>query len=212
MDINATPVPLLSHSEPADSPASEPAANGTPGLDGLPGVLAELAQRPKRDQAGKFIKGGLASGKTLERSEVFWSAVEPIKAELVTRVRADLAHDDAPETLIGLTDAYAEVRLFRSAMFLRLVEQGGPITPKGRARALYTAYLNALDRETKLATTLGLERRAKPVQSLDAYIREHYGPRGEAQRPAESPSAPAGDDAAQGDSVAPVGDDNEGGQ
>jgi hypothetical protein len=73
---------------------------------------------------------------------------------------------DAAETLRGLQDAYCEARLFRSAMFVRLVEQGGPITGKGRMRALYTAYLGALDREMKLAQALGLERKPKPVESV----------------------------------------------
>ena len=74
--------------------------------------------------------------------------------------------DSSVETLLGLIDAHAEARLFRTSMFLRLVAQGGPITTKGKARALYRAYLDALDRETKLATTLGIERKAKPVAPL----------------------------------------------
>lgn len=131
-------------------------------------VLSALAQQPARDAAGHFVAGTLAGGTTLERSEQFWSAVEPVKRELVAHVRTDLAVDaGTTEPLIGLIDAYAEVRLFRTSMFLRLVDLGGPITTKGKARALYRAYLAALDRETKLAQVLGLERRAKPVSSLE---------------------------------------------
>ncbi len=119
------------------APSAEFAPNGLPETTTLREVLDGLAARPKQHPVtGKFIKGGLASGKTLARSEAFWSAVAPVKADLVARVRTDLAHHDAPETLVGLMDAYAEVRLFRQAMFLRLVELGGPITSKGRARAL----------------------------------------------------------------------------
>ena len=47
-----------------------------------------------------------------------------------------------------------------------LVELGGPITTKGKARALYSAYLGALDRETRLALALGMDRRARQVPSL----------------------------------------------
>src|SRR6187401_2413845 len=116
---------------------------------GLRDVHQTLVQRPVHDPVtGRFIGGGPndGGGKTLARSERFWSAVEPIKQDLVGRVRTDLAVDDSTaETLRGLIEAYSEVRLFRTSMFLRLVDQGGPITNKGKARALYRAYLDALD-------------------------------------------------------------------
>ena len=159
----------------ADAPYPECPADGRDAAGGVREVLDALASRPTRNaKTGQFISG-LAAGKTLERSEIFWTAITPIKADLVTRVRTDLAHDDAPETVIGLTEAYAEVRLFRQAMFLRLADLGGPITTKGRSRALYTAYLSALDRETKLATTLGLTRKPKDAMTLDAYLQRRYG-------------------------------------
>ncbi|MBM4194952.1 MAG: hypothetical protein FJ202_11310 [Gemmatimonadetes bacterium] len=130
-------------------------------------ALDALAERPQRDPVTQqFIAGSTNAGKTLERSEAFWSAVEPAKRMLVERVRTDLAADDgAAETLLGLIDGYAEARLFRTSMFIRLVDLGGPITTKGKARALYRAYLGALDREMKLAQTLGLERRSRQVNS-----------------------------------------------
>jgi len=155
----------------APNPAeSQSGANGPDVADCLREALDHLAQRPQRSpDTGKFVAGGLAAGKTLERSAIFWTAVEPIKRDLVARVSADLAHDaDTPETALGLADGYVEVRLFRQAMFLRLAELGGPVTTKGKKRALFTAYLGALDRETKLALALGLERRQKGVTDLAA--------------------------------------------
>ena len=147
-------------SEPAD-------ING-----GVSAALAALAARPRHDPAtGRFVADNTAAGNTLERSGGLWSELEPLKRELVERTSAALAVDSStPETFVGLVDGYAEARLLRAAMFRRLVELGGPITSKGRARALYTAYLSALDRETKLATTLGLERRQKPVASPMDYL------------------------------------------
>jgi hypothetical protein len=113
------------------------------------------------------IDPAMNAGKTLERSARFWAAVEPAKRDLLALVRQDRGGvDDAPQTLLGLQDAYCETRLFRAAMFLRLVDAGGPITTKGKARALYRAYLEALDRETKLAQVLGLERKARKVQTV----------------------------------------------
>jgi hypothetical protein len=107
--------------------------------------------------------GGRANG-TLERSEVFWSAVQPVKRELLEQVRTDSGlNGETAATLAGLQEAYCEVRLFRQAMFVRLVDLGGPITSKGKSRALYTAYLSALDRELKLAERLGLDRKQRRV-------------------------------------------------
>jgi hypothetical protein len=142
---------------------TEVGANG-PDVDAcVREALEALAAKQARDH-GRFTVGNIDAGRTLWRSEGFWAAVETAKRELVASVRADIAADDtAAQTLLGLMDAYAEVRLFRSAMFVRLVELGGPITAKGKQRALYTAYLGALDRETKLAQQLGLERRSKSV-------------------------------------------------
>lgn len=135
-------------------------------------AIESLAAKPTRDAAtGQFIPGGIAAGKTLARSEQWWAAVADVKRDLVARVQADAALDgEAPETLAGLFEAYAEVRLLRQAMFIRLTELGGPVTTKGKARALYTAYLGALDRETKLAQALGTDRRQKPVASPLDYI------------------------------------------
>jgi hypothetical protein len=96
-------------------------------------ALEALGTQPMRDEkTGQFIAGTLAAGKTLERSEVFWSAVADAKRELLERVRCDAPDPDAPETLRGLQDAYCEARLFRSAMFVRLVEEGGPSQGKAR--------------------------------------------------------------------------------
>jgi hypothetical protein len=173
--------------ERALPPAGELGANGRDASASVREALDRLAHQPERDAAsGRFVQGTLASGGTLERSEQFWSAVEPAKQELVSRVRTDLAVDASTvEALRGLVDAYAEVRLFRTSMFLRLVDQGGPITTKGKARALYRAYLDALDRETKLAQVLGLERRSKQAASPVEYLQERAR-RDEASRAAEA--------------------------
>lgn len=85
----------------------------------------------------RFIAGSLASATPFEESAAFWSAIEPAKRELVARVQTDLAVDDTTATtLFGLIRAYVEARLFGTAMFLRLGDLGGPITTKGKARAL----------------------------------------------------------------------------
>jgi hypothetical protein len=116
------------------------------------------------------VKANIEAGTTLARSETFWSEVAAAKRELADRVLTDLGADNgaAAETLAGVVDGYAEARILRHAMFLRLVELGGPVTNKGKARALFSSYLQALDRETRLAQTLGLKRKAKAITLADA--------------------------------------------
>jgi hypothetical protein len=110
---------------------------------------------------------------TFERSELFWSAINPAKRELVARVMRDRALDasECPTTLAGVIEAYAEARLFRMSMFIRLTEGDtpGPITGKGKTKALYLAYVQALDRETKLAQVIGLDRASKQVDLAQAF-------------------------------------------
>ena len=48
------------------------------------------------------------------------------------------------------------------------IEVGGIFTPKGSARAAVSLLLSLLDRRLRLAQVLGLERKSKPVNPLDA--------------------------------------------
>ena len=134
-------------------------------------VLHALDSRPRQDPTtGRFIAGTLAaSNGTLERSEQFWSALEALKDDIILRLSQDFALDGSTiMTLFGTMDAYAEAHLLRKAMFIRLTELGGPVTDKGKARGLLKTYLAAMDRELKLAQTLGFERKSKPVNPLEA--------------------------------------------
>src|SRR5688500_3874672 len=72
----------------ADSAGPEPGANGQADVSGaVREALEDLAQRPLRDpETGRYVAGTLAAGKTLRRSEQFWSAVEPAKRELRARI------------------------------------------------------------------------------------------------------------------------------
>lgn len=151
------------------SPSGDLPPNGA--VDGrVSKALADLQQRPDRDPAtGRFVKGNTAAGKTLARSEALWSALAGAKHELAEQLHSDLALDgNAAATMAGLVDAYVEARLLRHSLFTRMVEMGGPITTKGKARALFSSYLSVLDRERRLALDLGLERRQRPVDPLEA--------------------------------------------
>lgn len=138
-------------------------------------ALDALAARPVRNEKGQWAKDGEGfSGTTLERSAAFWQTVEPVKQQLIDSVRHDLALEPgaASEAMQGVIEMYVESRLFRTSLFVRLVEVGGPLTSRGKTKSLYRAYLSALDRELKLAQVLGLERKPKRTQTLADLLNE----------------------------------------
>jgi hypothetical protein len=79
-----------------------------------------------------------------------------------------LVNGDAPATLRGLVERYAEVSLMCSSYIDWLAREGGPISTKGRQKAAVKGYLAALDRQMALAKLIGLERKAKRVSLIDA--------------------------------------------
>ena len=177
IEENATDVPELQDKLQPDSgsgvPSEELGTNGPDVEACVREALEALAGRSGHGPNGRFTKANVEAGNTLWRSEGFWKAVAPAKRELVEKVRNDVAADaTAAETKLGLLDAYAEVRLFRSSMFLRLVGQGGPITAKDKVRALYATYLATLDREMKLAQQLGLDRKPRGVVDIARALAE----------------------------------------
>ncbi|MCC7033836.1 MAG: hypothetical protein IT179_13505 [Acidobacteria bacterium] len=61
-----------------------------------------------------------------------------------------------------LADAFIELAAVRNYLGGRLAAEG-PLTGKGRTRALLTAYLSIVDRQTRLAALLGTDRPPTPV-------------------------------------------------
>jgi hypothetical protein len=162
MNENAQDEPNVQPNVQPDAPGAELLANGDV-ADKLRVVLNDLTQRPTRNaQTGQFVQGGLKPGTTLAHSEVFWTAVEGIKRDLVVRVLSDLGQD-AAEVMLGVVDAYVEARLLRQSTFLRLAEQGGPVTGKGKRRALASFYLAVFAAELNAAAKIGFGRKARDV-------------------------------------------------
>lgn len=121
-----------------------------------------LSKSLERDDKGRFVHGHVTTG---AESRGFFDDLAPVKADIVTSVRAQLAadHDDAPPTLLALIDAFAEAHLLRKATFMQLASRGGPITNKGRVRGLLAAWGSFFDREIRAAERLGLQRQSRPV-------------------------------------------------
>lgn len=123
-------------------------------------VDAMLDRSLMRGADGRFITGQVKTG---EFSASFAADVAPLKVNTINRVKAQLAiaEGDGTETLLNTIDMYAEMNLLRRATFMQIAASGGPITNKGKLRALTSAYLSFFDRELKAAEKLGLERRSR---------------------------------------------------
>jgi hypothetical protein len=62
----------------------------------------------------------------------------------------------------SLADAFVELAAVRDYLGGRLAAEG-PLTAKGRTRALLSAYLLVVDRQVRLAQVLGVERRGRDL-------------------------------------------------
>lgn len=162
----------------ACSPASEPAADSPAAPFPESASVGAPDKVPHPTLPGRWSDGTAAPANQIARNEI--GAIKQraslqvdAKEEIKSRVLTDLgAEDDGPsETLSGLVSRYAEVVLLAGAYYDYLEQQGGPIGVRGRQRAAVTGYLAALDRQMKLATTIGLERKQRPCNPIDAIRR-----------------------------------------
>jgi hypothetical protein len=101
--------------------------------------------------------------------------------DALTAARAELRGElgDVGVVKGSLADAFVELAAVRDYLGGRLAAEG-PLTGKGRTRALLTAYLSVVDRQVRLAQVLGVERRTRPVESAADIIAEYDARRPEA--------------------------------
>lgn len=133
---------------------------------------------PEPPTSGRTRRGTFASGNSSALRHGLYSrqvreALLPEQAEaraaLAEQRRAiedDLGGADGlSQVTRDLIGRYCELRLIADFLAHQLATVG-PLTGKGRTRAATTAYLAVVDRQNRLALTLGLERKAKRVPSL----------------------------------------------
>lgn len=94
-------------------------------------------------------------------------------AEQRKAIEDDLGGADALSTLTrDLIGRYVELRATADFIGQQLAVVG-PMTGKGRTRALLSAFLSVVDRLNRLALSLGLERRQKRIDTIADIVREH---------------------------------------
>jgi hypothetical protein len=168
---------VWAQSNGTQEPSVQPPSTGDTRAE-VAAAVRELQQAPDRDpDNGQFVAGNSANlrhgRRAGEDGALRRALAEPARA-LEAAVLGDLAiakDGAAATTLRGLVGGYVEARLLRESLFARLIEIGGPVTTKGSKRALFDAWLSVLDRERRLALDLGLTRRARDVDPVDAVRR-----------------------------------------
>jgi hypothetical protein len=125
-----------------------------------------------RDEQGRFTAGHpgprLAHG---QYSQLVRSGAATGQQDALAASRFELRVElgDVGVVKGSLADAFVELSAVRDYLGGRLATEG-PLTGKGRTRALLTAYLAVVDRQVRLAQVLGVERH-RPVDPLDAVRR-----------------------------------------
>ena len=109
------------------------------------------------------LETGLRSRLLLEQPDV--AAWHREQVEIIT---ADLGGENELSALQRASvREVARLEVIVAALGNELLE-GGVLTPKGAGRSATFVYLQVLDRFMKMAGTVGLQRRPKPTNPLDA--------------------------------------------
>lgn len=108
-----------------------------------------------------------------QHAATFWHEQGEARQAIEHAILRDAGHtpDDAPEALRLAASSIAMSALVQSSAFTRLVEGGGPLTTRGRTRRAYTVWLAASDRLERGLKLVGLTRKARPVDPLEAVRR-----------------------------------------
>jgi hypothetical protein len=151
-----------------EAPAAVEAHNGPAGV--LDGAGLDLgALRDVRDARGRFVPGvpgpRLVHGRR-SRTLAGVPALAEAQRERAEAIARDLG--GAPTTLqaTAIREA-ARLSLLVEALGDDLLARG-VLSAKGACRAALGAYTQTLDRQNRIMTILGLERRARTVDPLDA--------------------------------------------
>ena len=111
------------------------------------------------------LKTGLHTRRTIETADALAAL-----AEQRQEIERDRGGSDALARVYrDLVGRYVETSALADTLGQQLVSMG-IVTSKGRPRSILNAYLQVLDRQHRLALTLGLQRVARPVPTLAEYL------------------------------------------
>ena len=125
-------------------------------------------KHPDRCAAGHVLTGNDLALVVGHRSAAFWREHAEAQREIRDAIIADAGHEpgDAPRALELAADGAAQAALIRDSAFTRMVQQGGPLTVKGKTRHAFKIWCAALDRAERHLRLVGLRREPRPAQTL----------------------------------------------
>ena len=160
-------------------PVALPAQGRKPKSPGRVAAARRLNEMGLRGPGGRMpVHGIRALESMLSRGQNPEGRIGQLLAEFEQGFLADLGGpEDASAKEVGLCRRLAELELLIGLVKARLTTgRGGPRRlPWAREKDLLTVHGHLTDSFTRTALALGLQRRAKPVPSLEDYIAQKYG-------------------------------------
>jgi hypothetical protein len=120
---------------------------------------------PGRFQAGNVAALKHGGRRSLDRPEAL-IAIAGKREELTAHL------GDASVIQQDLVTDYARTDVLIESVAAN-IEVGGIFTTKGKTRAAVSLLLSLMDRRLRLATTLGIERKPRRVETIETIMREH---------------------------------------
>lgn len=201
-------------------PSALPAQGRKPKSPGRVAAARRLNELGLRGPGGRMPVHGLRALETmLARGQEPPGMIGQLLAHFEREFLSDLGGpEDVSSKERALCRRLAELELLIGLVKARLTTtQGGPRRlPWARERDLLTVHARLADSFTRTASALGLQRREKPVPSLEDWLAEHYpaeeerddGSKKETGDPAEAPGV-VGTGEPQGDGQAESADEGQ---
>ena len=153
-----------------DNTASVPHADGL-WHSRAPNGESQPSGASDRDALGRFQRGNVAAFQHggFSRQVLDGLTQGDEASEALAQHRQEIEADagaNASRIKHDLIARYVEIVALGNFLAHDLVARGA-LTARGRSRAALSAYLTVLDRQHRLAVSIGLERRERPVSLLD---------------------------------------------
>lgn len=123
-----------------------------------------------RCAGGHLIRGNMAAATAGHRSVRFWEAHEEDHRERVRAVLVARGEDpqDPDPGMLAAAQGFAQAVIVRDSAYLRMAQEGGPLSSSGKVRRVFVVWKEASDKVLYHLAKLGLQRRAREVDPHEA--------------------------------------------
>jgi hypothetical protein len=129
--------------------------------------VAACIREARQQLEGQPAMNALGPG---HRSVALQTALAPVRDAIEQRTLADMGFspdgaETPPETVRSLARNFAALDVLAQT-FWTWIEDRGVLTSKGKTRSAVTTYLGIIDRQSKLASVIGLQRRRRSAADM----------------------------------------------